>query len=133
MLIGFFMLFGYAVHVFLMLAYWLVLKYIKAPGPLGGSRGDGHGDGGQAARLRRISDVVHFFRVVPLISRVSFNGSPHVVFSGCGCPVPALACRARGVPSHPRHVQSFNGRRAHAQRWKPNGPEPTKRRDRWRE
>ena len=39
-------------------------------------------------------------------SRVSFNGS------------------AREVPSRQRHVQSFNGRRAHAQRWKPNGPEP---------
>ena len=35
-LTGLFMIFGYAVrvHVFLMLAYWLVLKYIKAPGPL---------------------------------------------------------------------------------------------------
>ena len=53
-----------------------------------------------------------------------FNGSPHVVFFGCGCHVPALACRAREVPSRPRHVQSFNGRRAHAQRWKPNAPEP---------
>ena len=132
-LIGFFMLFGYAVHVFLMLSYWLVLKYIKAPGPPRGPRGDGHGDGDQAARLRCLSDADPFFSVVALISRVSFNGSPHVVFSSCGCHVPALACRVRGVPSHPRHVQSFNGRRAHAQRWWPNGPEPTKRRDRWRE
>ena len=57
-------------------------------------------------------------------SRVSCNGSPHVVFSRCGYHVPALACRARGVPSGPRHVQSFNGRRARAQRWKPNGPSP---------
>ena len=40
---------------------------------------------------------------------------PHVfVFSGCGYHVPALAWRARGVPSRPRHV------RAAARRWKPN-------------
>ena len=49
--------------------------------PLGRSRRDGHGDCGQAARLRRISDAVPFFGVVSLISRVSFDGSPHVVFS----------------------------------------------------
>ena len=99
---------------------------MKAPDPPRGSRGDGHGDGGQAARLRRTSDAVPFFSLVPLISRVSFNGSPHVVFSRCGCHVPALACRARGVPSGPRHVQSFNGRRARAQRR--NQPDPSPRR-----
>ena len=46
------------------------------------------------------------------------------MFSGCGCHVPALACRARGVPSRPRHVQSFNGRRARAQRWSQTVPSP---------
>ena len=50
--------------------------------------------------LLRVSDAVPFF------CRVSFNGSPRVLFSGCGYHVPALACRARGVPSRPRQVQS---------------------------
>ena len=49
-----------------------------------------------------------------------------VVFSGCGYHIPALACRARGMPSCPRHVDYEQL----AQRRKPNGPEPTKRRDR---
>ena len=49
------------------------LEIHKGPWPpLGGSMGDGHGDGGQVARLRRISDAVPFFSVALLISRVVF-------------------------------------------------------------
>ena len=44
-------------HVFLKLACWVFLKYLKAPDPFA-VEGDGHGDGGQAARLRRKSGGV---------------------------------------------------------------------------
>ena len=83
--------------------------------------GDGHGDGGQVARLRRISDAVPFFSVVLLISRVSFNGSPHVV-------LPLWVQRSSSCLSGERGAEWSTTcaklQRARAQRWSQTVPSP---------
>ena len=52
-----------------------------------------------AKAARRISDAVPFFSVVSLISRVSFDGSPHVVFPAAGATVQLLPVGRQGAES----------------------------------